>query len=156
MAMATVGLSLRMPIATTKGRGSLSSFFWKGSNPSPIGIPIPISVSSPASSSPPYLQVRAAKTVVGRVVWATNDKTVRVEVTRLAPHPLYKKRLRYKKDYQVHDPLNQFKKGDMVELKRCRPISKTKSFLAVPLPPRNSKAPQDISLPLQSSTPTTE
>lgn len=67
----------------------------------------------------------------GRVVCATNDKTVAVEVVRLAPHPKYKRRVRKKKKYQAHDPDNQFKVGDVVQLEKCRPISKTKTFLAV-------------------------
>ena len=69
---------------------------------------------------------------------ATNDKTVAVEVTRLAPHPKYKRRVRKKKKYQAHDPENQFKIGDIVQLERSRPISKTKTFVAIAVPKRNS------------------
>ena len=91
----------------------------------------------------------------GRVVCATNDKTVNVEVVRLAPHPKYKRRVRKKKKYQAHDPDNQFKVGDLVQLEKCRPISKTKTFLAVVPEGRNaSKAVESVSselgLPLES------
>lgn len=61
-----------------------------------------------------------------------------VEVTRLAPHPKYKRRVKKKKKYQAHDPLNQFKVGDFVQLEKSRPISKTKTFVAVAVPSRNA------------------
>lgn len=79
------------------------------------------------------------KTMQGKVVCATNDKTVSVEVVRLDPHPKYKRRVRKKKKFQAHDPENVFKVGDIVQLLRSRPISKTKSFIAVAVPPRSSK-----------------
>ncbi|KAB5574317.1 hypothetical protein DKX38_001511 [Salix brachista] len=83
--------------------------------------------------------IKAMKSMQGKVVCATSDKTVAVEVTRLAPHPKYKRRVRKKKKYQAHDPENQFKVGDLVQLEKSKPISKTKSFLAVPVPARNKK-----------------
>ncbi|CAH2045916.1 unnamed protein product [Thlaspi arvense] len=89
--------------------------------------------------------IRAMKTMQGRVVCATSDKTVAVEVVRLAPHPKYKRRVRKKKKYQAHDPDNQFKVGDVVRLEKSRPISKTKSFVALPLPKRN-----DLGIPMES------
>ncbi|PKI67857.1 hypothetical protein CRG98_011756 [Punica granatum] len=79
------------------------------------------------------------KSMQGRVVCATNDKTVAVEVVRLAPHPKYKRRVRKKKKYQAHDPENKFNVGDIVQLEKSRPISKTKTFLAVPVPARRGK-----------------
>ncbi|KAL2924555.1 30S ribosomal protein S17 chloroplastic [Bienertia sinuspersici] len=91
----------------------------------------------------------------GRVVCATNDKTVNVEVIRLAPHPKYKRRIRMKKKFQAHDPDNRFKVGDWVQLERCRPISKTKTFLAVVAEGRNARKPAqpqspDLGIPLES------
>lgn len=95
----------------------------------------------------------------GRVVCATNDKTVSVEVTRLAPHPKYKRRVRKKKKFQAHDPENQFKVGDFVQLEKSKPISKTKAFIAIPVPPRKKKenkengegtVPQELGIPLES------
>ncbi|PNT55279.1 hypothetical protein POPTR_001G184000v4 [Populus trichocarpa] len=104
--------------------------------------------------------IRAMKSLQGKVVCATSDKTVAVEVTRLAPHPKYKRRVRKKKKYQAHDPENQFKVGDLVQLEKSRPISKTKSFLAVPVPARKKKekkegeeggvGSQELGIPLES------
>ncbi|KAG8066836.1 hypothetical protein GUJ93_ZPchr0004g40524 [Zizania palustris] len=98
------------------------------------------------------LTIKAAKQVTGRVVTTKADKTVGVEVVRLAPHPKYKRRERIKKKYQAHDPDNQFKVGDVVELRRSRPISKTKHFLAVPLPPRDTRRKSQLLPPLQSQS----
>ncbi|XP_050232566.1 30S ribosomal protein S17, chloroplastic [Mercurialis annua] len=100
--------------------------------------------------------IRAMKSLQGRVVCATSDKTVAVEVTRLAPHPKYKRRVRKKKKYQAHDPVNQFKVGDFVQLEKCRPISKTKTFLAIPVPARVRKDSNsgvvdgELGIPLES------
>ncbi|CAH2068025.1 unnamed protein product [Thlaspi arvense] len=104
--------------------------------------------------------IRAMKTMQGRVVCATNDKTVAVEVVRLAPHPKYKRRVRKKKKYQAHDPDNQFKVGDVVRLEKSRPISKTKSFVALAVVSRSSRkaegggeAGNDLGIPLESQQP---
>ena len=88
------------------------------------------------------------------MVCSTNDKTVAVEVVRLAPHPKYKRRVRKKKKYQAHDPDNQFNVGDIVQLQKTRPISKTKAFLALPVPKRSSNRPEpqpdELSIPFES------
>lgn len=83
---------------------------------------------------------------------SASDKTVAVEVVRLAPHPKYKRRVRKKKKYQAHDPENQFKVGDIVQLTKTRPISKTKAFLALPVPSRGAKNKPsgDLPIPLES------
>ncbi|GFP81862.1 30S ribosomal protein s17 chloroplastic [Phtheirospermum japonicum] len=103
--------------------------------------------------------IKAMKLLQGKVVCSTNDKTVAVEVVRLAPHPKYKRRVRKKKKYQAHDPLNQFKVGDLVQLEKGRPISKNKTFWAVPVPPRAggkpkggavAEPPKELGIPLES------
>ncbi|CAI0474660.1 unnamed protein product [Linum tenue] len=93
------------------------------------------------------------RSMQGRVVASSGDKTVAVEVTRLAPHPKYKRRVRKKKKFQAHDPDNQFQIGDFVQLEKSRPISKTKTFLAVPLPVKAKKEKKeegDLGIPLES------
>ncbi|CAA7025786.1 unnamed protein product [Microthlaspi erraticum] len=139
----------------------LSSPFTNGSTPlstlsKPNYFPNP---GRPAAAVP---VIRAMKTMQGRVVCATNDKTVAVEVVRLAPHPKYKRRVRKKKKYQAHDPDNQFKVGDVVRLEKSRPISKTKSFVALPVASRSSRNPEagggaaagnDLGIPLESQQP---
>ncbi|KAF9615417.1 hypothetical protein IFM89_023078 [Coptis chinensis] len=134
----------------------ISTPFLNGS--SPIHLLNKPTSSFPQSnpSTPSFLPtIRAMKTMQGRVVCSTNDKTVAVEVVRLAPHPKYKRRVRKKKKYQAHDPENQFKVGDVVQLEKSRPISKTKAFVAVAVPARNrpepkEAVPQDLGIPLES------
>ncbi|XP_021731996.1 30S ribosomal protein S17, chloroplastic-like [Chenopodium quinoa] len=124
-----------------------------------------LSLSTPPPSSATtstFPIIKAMRSMQGKVVCATNDKTVNVEVTRLAPHPKYKRRVRKKKKYQAHDPDNRFKVGDWVQLEKCRPISKTKTFLAVfpegrqlPGPRPNpvvadADAPNELGIPLES------
>lgn len=79
-----------------------------------------------------------------------------VEVTRLAPHPKYKRRVRKKKKFQAHDPENQFQIGDLVQLEKCKPISKKKTFLAIPVPkrtaPKQKQESQDLGLSLESDS----
>ncbi|KAK8524925.1 hypothetical protein V6N13_015922 [Hibiscus sabdariffa] len=113
------------------------------------------SLSQQPLKPPSFLpQIRAMKSMQGRVVCATNDKTVSVEVVRLAPHPKYKRRVRKKKKFQAHDPDNQFQVGDFVQLEKSRPISKTKTFIAVPVPTRNVQPRKEetgeLGIPLES------
>ncbi|XP_057967178.1 small ribosomal subunit protein uS17c [Malania oleifera] len=135
---------------------SLTSTFIHGSSPLTL-------LSKPSSSltpqkphAPPFLPpIRAKKSLQGRVICATSDKTVAVEVVRLAPHPKYKRRVKKKKTFHAHDPENKFKVDDIVQLEKCRPISKTKSFLAIPAPPRNVRKPveakpTELGIPLES------
>ena len=98
------------------------------------------------------LRIEAAKQLTGRVVTTKANKTVGVEVARLKQHPKYHRREKIKKKYQAHDPDNQFKVGDVVELVRSRPISKTKHFLAVPVPPRDTRRKAQLLPPLESQS----
>jgi small subunit ribosomal protein S17 len=70
----------------------------------------------------------------GTVVSDTNDKTVIVRVERRLMHPVYKKYITRSKRYAAHDPENVFKIGDMVKIRECRPISKTKRWEVVKEP----------------------
>jgi len=64
----------------------------------------------------------------GVVISDKMDKTIVVSVSRLKKHPRYKKRYRVDKKYKVHDEKNEFKIGDQVVIKECRPISKDKKW----------------------------
>ncbi|XP_057493217.1 30S ribosomal protein S17, chloroplastic-like [Actinidia eriantha] len=122
------------------------------SRPSPLRKPTSFSLTPRCTALSPILAVKSLK---GCIVCSTNDKIVSVEVTRLAPHPKYKCRIRKKKKFQAQDPDNQFKVRDYVQLEKSRPISKTKAFIAAPMPPRNvpktpEAVPEDLGLPLES------
>ena len=64
----------------------------------------------------------------GTVVSDKNAKTVVVEVERRYTHPLLRKTVRRSKKYHAHDESSTAKMGDLVEIKACRPLSKTKSW----------------------------
>ena len=64
----------------------------------------------------------------GVVVSDKSDKTVIVLVERRVTHPVYKKIITRSKRYHAHDQANHHKVGDLVRIRECRPISKTKSW----------------------------
>lgn len=68
------------------------------------------------------------KTRVGVVVSDKADKTLTVEVRRNVLHPLYKKYIRKRSRFQVHDEGNAFHVGDRVKIIETRPISKFKRW----------------------------
>ena len=66
----------------------------------------------------------------GTVVSDKQDKTVIVRVERRFTHPVLKKTVRRSKKYHAHDEANAFKGkiGELVRIRECRPLSKTKSW----------------------------
>lgn len=146
--------------SSTKPTTTTTTHFLHGSTPLSLLSKPSCSLTNPTPCPPTFLPpIRAMRSLQGRVVCATNDKTVAVEVLRLAPHPKYKRRVRKKKKFQAHDPDNQFKVGDYVQLEKSRPISKTKAFVAVPIPARNSRKKvadgesAELGIPLESQQP---
>jgi len=74
-------------------------------------------------------QGQARKTTkVGTVVAKKMQKTVTVEVERQVRHPLYRKTIRKKQKFLVHDDAEKCKVGDIVRIIETRPISKTKRW----------------------------
>ena len=69
------------------------------------------------------------RSLVGKVVSDARNKTVAVLVERSVKHPLYGKIVKRFKKYHAHDELNQYKIGDYVMIKECKPISKTKAWV---------------------------
>jgi SSU ribosomal protein S17P len=70
-------------------------------------------------------------TKVGRVVARNSSKTVKVLVERLERHPLYKKTIRRKRIFMVHDEQEKCKIGDLVRIVESKPISKLKRWRVV-------------------------
>ncbi|MCL5674790.1 MAG: 30S ribosomal protein S17 [Candidatus Omnitrophica bacterium] len=56
------------------------------------------------------------------------NKTRVVIVERLSRHPVYKKMLRKKSRFYVHDEGNVSKTGDVVRIQQTRPLSRTKRW----------------------------
>ncbi len=66
--------------------------------------------------------------LIGKVVSATNNKTITVLVETSKKHPLYKKQVKYSKKYAAHDEENKAKVGDTVKIRMTKPLSKTKRY----------------------------
>ncbi len=68
------------------------------------------------------------RTMQGIVVSDKANKTVTVLVERKVRHPIYKKFIKVSKKIAAHDNENKSKIGDLVKIRECVPISKSKSF----------------------------
>ncbi len=66
--------------------------------------------------------------LIGKVVSASNNKTITVLVETAKKHPLYNKRVKYSKKYAAHDEQNKAKVGDTVKIRMTKPLSKTKRY----------------------------
>tara|TARA_B100000401_G_C52593923_1_gene618587 strand:- start:365 stop:631 length:267 start_codon:yes stop_codon:yes gene_type:complete len=66
--------------------------------------------------------------LVGRVVSTKMKDTVSVLVTRVIPHPIYKKRVKKYKKYLAHVSAVSPKEGDIVKMISIRPLSKNKRW----------------------------
>lgn len=64
----------------------------------------------------------------GTVVSDACDKSVVVLVERRVKHPVFKKIVRKSSKFMAHDESNASKKGDVVRIQECRPISKRKTW----------------------------
>ena len=67
-------------------------------------------------------------TKVGTVVAKKMKKTVTVQVERQIRHPLYRKTIRRKQTFLVHDEEEKCKVGDIVRIIETRPISRMKRW----------------------------
>ena len=77
-------------------------------------------------------QVRKTLTTYkGIVASKSGDKTVRVTLEYQTTHPKYGKMLRRRTGAHVHDESNVAQIGDTVEICKCRPMSKTKTWRLV-------------------------
>src|ERR1700751_5734722 len=89
-----------------------------------------MSQASPASSQSSPTRGRR-KTEIGMVESDKMNKTRRVVVERLVPHPKYGKLLRRRTVCHAHDEANTSHKGDLVEIMETRPLSKLKRWRIV-------------------------
>jgi small subunit ribosomal protein S17 len=58
-------------------------------------------------------------------------KTVTVLIERKIRHPLYHKYIRRRTKLHAHDENNEGGQGDLVLIRECRPLSKTKTWRLV-------------------------
>lgn len=74
-------------------------------------------------------QNKLQRTAVGRVVSNKMEKSATVLIERKVRHPVYGKFISKSKKFHVHDEANSLEIGDVVQIKECRPLSKTKSWV---------------------------
>jgi len=75
------------------------------------------------------MEKRSSKRVLmGEVVSDKSDKTITVRVETLDKHPLYGKYIRRRKKFMAHDPANECKVGDKVQIIESRPLSRQKRW----------------------------
>ena len=65
---------------------------------------------------------------VGKVVSDKMEKTVVVVIERLVKHPEYKRYVRRRSRFKVHDEKNECKEGDIIRFMETRPLSKEKRW----------------------------
>jgi len=65
---------------------------------------------------------------VGKVVSDKMEKTVVVVIERLVKHPQYKRYVRRRSRFKVHDEKNECKEGDTIRFMETRPLSKEKRW----------------------------
>ncbi len=73
------------------------------------------------------------RTLIGKITSAKMQKTVVVEVVRSVRHATYGKYIRQRKRYKAHDEQQQFKAGDVVEIREHRAISREKRWTVIRL-----------------------
>jgi small subunit ribosomal protein S17 len=75
------------------------------------------------------MSTQARKTTkVGIVIGTKMKKTVTVLVERQVRHPLYKKIVKKRKKFLVHDEYEKCKLGDVVKIVETRPLSAQKRW----------------------------
>ena len=74
---------------------------------------------------------QAFRTVQGRVVSNKMDKSITIAVERKVKHPIYGKFIKRTTKLHAHDETNQCNEGDVVTIRECRPLSKSKNWMLV-------------------------
>ena len=72
-----------------------------------------------------------AKIITAKVLKTAMDKSAVVTVERLVKHPVNGKFIKRSTKHHVHDENNKCVVGELIKIKQCRPISKTKSWVLV-------------------------
>lgn len=85
----------------------------------------------PTSTPEPPKSRTRRRTEIGVVASDKMNKTRRVEIERLVPHPKYGKYQRKRTVCHAHDETNDTRVGDLVEIMETRPLSKLKRWRIV-------------------------
>ena len=68
------------------------------------------------------------RVATGVVTGDRMDKSISVRVERIFKHPKYKKYVKERTRYKVHDAANEARIGDKVLIEETRPLSKEKRW----------------------------
>jgi small subunit ribosomal protein S17 len=74
-------------------------------------------------------KITLPRTLTGVVISDKMEQTIVVLVERRVRHPKYQKIVRRSTKIHAHNPDNTARQGDVVVVKECRPISKTKTWM---------------------------
>ena len=72
-----------------------------------------------------------AKIITAKVLKTAMDKSAVVSVERLVKLPVNGKFIKRSTKYHVHDENNKCVVGELIKIRQCRPISKTKTWMLV-------------------------
>ena len=75
------------------------------------------------------VEKKEKKSVTGKVVSNSMEKTITVSIQRRLRHPLYNKYIYKTTKILVHDEEMVSKVGDIVSIQESKPISKNKSWI---------------------------
>ncbi|MDX2146933.1 MAG: 30S ribosomal protein S17 [Planctomycetota bacterium] len=87
-----------------------------------------MATTSSKSSTSEQASADHKATKVGVVESDKRSKTRTVVVSFMSKHPKYGKYIASRTTLQVHDEKNLSRRGDVVEIVECRPISKSKTW----------------------------
>ena len=71
------------------------------------------------------------KIITAKVLKTAMDKSAVVSVERLVKHPVNGKFIKRSTKYHVHDENNKCVVGELIKIRQCSPISKTKTWILV-------------------------
>lgn len=93
------------------------------------------------AAKPSPTRISQRKVRLGVVVSDKMQKTIVVQVRRLARHPVFPRVVKRATRFKVHDETNSAKTGDWVKIMETRPLSKDKRWRLVEILRRGSTAP---------------
>jgi small subunit ribosomal protein S17 len=77
------------------------------------------------------MENKIKKSITAKVLKTAMNKSAVVSVERLVKHPVNGKYIKRSTKYHIHDENNKCNVGDVIKIKQCRPISKTKTWTLV-------------------------
>ena len=77
------------------------------------------------------MENKIKKSITAKVLKTAMNKSAVVSVERLVKHPVNGKYIKRSTKYHIHDENNKCNVGDVIKIKQCRPMSKTKTWTLV-------------------------